>query len=112
MNAENLKYLKPFISLVLLICSLLFLVFLRMEERRLGYSILKINAEYKKILDQKRMMEMQLAKITRPQLLDSWAQRKLTLKKVSSSQIIHLSGSGQAVFTKPLAEATARKEMN
>jgi hypothetical protein len=93
MNADNLRYLKPFVSLVLIISSLFALVFLRMEERRLGYSILKLNSEYKKIEDQKRMLEMQLAKVTRPQLLDNWAQRKLTLKKLESNQIIHLSGA-------------------
>lgn len=93
MNADNLRHLKPFLSLVLIIASLLTLVFLRMEERRLGYGLLKLNAEYKKLIDQKRMMEMQLAKVTRPQLLDSWAQKKLTLKKLDSHQIIHLSGT-------------------
>jgi hypothetical protein len=67
-----------------------------MEERRLGYSILKLNSEYKKLVDQKRSLEIQLAKVTRPQLLDTWAQSKLTLKKVDSSQIIHLSGADNA----------------
>src|SRR5688572_22254438 len=92
MNAENLRHLRPFVSVVLIISSLLFLVFLRMEERRLGYGMLKLNTEYKKVVDQKRNLEMQLAKITRPQLVDNWAQRKLTLRKVDSKQIIHLSG--------------------
>jgi hypothetical protein len=110
MNAENIRYLKPFISLVIIISSLLFMVFLRMEERRLGYSILKTNAEYKKVIDQKRELEMQLAKTTRPQLLDTWAQRRLTLKKVESNQIIHLSGAGEVLFTKP-AMSRDRKEM-
>jgi hypothetical protein len=93
MNAENLKHLRPFVSVVLIISSLLILVFLRMEERRLGYSLLKLNVQYKKVVDQKRDLEMQLAKVTRPQLLDNWAQRKLTLRKLESNQIIHLSGS-------------------
>jgi cell division protein FtsL len=93
MNAENIRHLRPFVSVVLLILSLMTLVFLRMEERRLGYSLLKINAEYKKIVDQKRNLEMQLAKASRPQVVDNWAQRKLTLRKLESNQIIHLSGS-------------------
>lgn len=93
MNAENLRHLRPFLSVVLIISSLLFLVFLRMEERRLGYGLLKLNSEYKKVVDQKRNLEMQLAKVTRPQLLDNWAQRKFTLRKLESKQIIHLSGN-------------------
>src|SRR5688572_13330565 len=97
MNAENLNHLKPFLSLILIIGSLLTLVFLRMEERRLGYGVLRLNMSYKKVVDQKRMLEMQLAKVTRPQLLDTWAQRKLTLKKADSKQIIHLSGADGAL---------------
>jgi hypothetical protein len=110
MNAENLRYIKPFVSLVLVIGSSLLLVFLRMEERRLGYSILRANQEYKKFVDQKRGYEIQLAKITRPQLLDSWAQRKLTLKKVDSSQIIHLSGEAGA-FSRSDLSADAKKDL-
>ncbi len=102
MNAENLKHIKPFVSLLLIIGSLLFLVFLRMEERRLGYGILKVNSEYKKLADQKRNFEMILAKVTRPQLLDSWAQRKMTLKKVDSHQIIHLSMEGSSFSRKEM----------
>ena len=102
MNAENLKSIKPFASLLLIIGSLLFLVFLRMEERRLGYEILKANSEYKKLVDQKRSYEIILAKVTRPQLLDSWAQRKLTLKKIDAHQIIHLSIEGGSFSRKEM----------
>lgn len=62
-----------------------------MEERRQGYVVLKLNKEHKRFLEEKRTKEIQLAKLTRPQLLEQVAQSKLTLKKVQSNQIIHLS---------------------
>jgi len=69
------------------------LVFLQMEERRLGYSVLKLSREHKKILEEKQVKEIQLVKVTRPQLLEHMAQSKFTLKKLQADQIIHLSGS-------------------
>ena len=63
-----------------------------MEERRLGYNLLKLNRNHREQLEQKRSLEVQLAKITKPQLLDQVAQSRLTLKKLQSNQIIHLSG--------------------
>lgn len=63
-----------------------------MEERRMGYSVLKLTREHKKVSEEKRVQEVALAKITRPQLLESMAQQKFTLKKIQANQIIHLSG--------------------
>lgn len=68
-----------------------------MEERRLGYSVLKLSREYKKIQEEKYEREIKLVKITRPQLLESLAYSKFTLKKIQADQIIHLSGSNAAL---------------
>ncbi|WP_374000635.1 histidine kinase [Bdellovibrio bacteriovorus] len=92
MSSENFKQLKPFFSILLVIFTLFSIVFLQMEERRMGYSVLKLTREHKKVWEEKRTKEIALAKITRPQLLDSMAQQKFTLKKVQANQIIHLSG--------------------
>lgn len=62
-----------------------------MEERRQGYVVLKLKKEYKRIIEEKRTKDIQLAKLTRPQLLEHVAQSKLTLKKVQANQVIHLS---------------------
>lgn len=72
-------------------------VFLQMEERRIGYSILKLNKEHRKVIEAKRVKTMQLAKLTRPQHIERVAESKLTLRKMQSSQIIHLTGSAFAV---------------
>lgn len=92
MSSKQIVALKPFISLVMIIMTLFALVFLQMEERRMGYTVLKLNREHKKVIDMKRAKNIELARLNRPQLLESVAQKKLTLQKVQSSQIIHLSG--------------------
>lgn len=108
MSSQNFRQLKPFFSILLIIATLFSIVFLQMEERRMGYSVLKLTREYKKVYEEKRTKEISLAKITRPQLLDSVAQQKFTLKKVQANQIIHLSGpladSGDKVVSKDIAK--------
>lgn len=85
--------IKPFLSIIFIIGTLFSLVFLQMEERRLGYLILKMTREQRQVVDEKREKNMLLAKVTRPQQVEKMAQSKLTLKKIQASQIIHLSGA-------------------
>ncbi len=85
---------RPLISILLIITTLLVMVFLQMEERRLGYVLLKLNRQHRETLDDKREREILLAKYTRPQFVEKVAQNRLTLRKLSTSQIIHLSGEG------------------
>jgi hypothetical protein len=92
MSSENFRQLKPFFSILLIIFTLFSIVFLQMEERRMGYVVLKLSHEHKKVLEEKRVREIALAKVTRPQLLDHMAQQKFTLKRIQASQIIHLGG--------------------
>lgn len=93
MNRRSLRQLKPFCSVLIVILTFFSIVFLQMEERRIGYSVLKLSRLHKKILEDKHTKEIQLVKITRPQLLDHVAKSKFTLKKVQADQIIHLSGN-------------------
>lgn len=92
MNDGHIGNLRPFTSIVIIISSLFLIVFFQMEERRLGYQVLRLTKDYKRALSDYREKEIILVKLTRPQLLESLAQRKFTLKKVQSSQIIHLTG--------------------
>ena len=93
MSNENMKQLKPFLSVIFFILSMFVIVFFQMEERRLSYSLYKLNREYKNELEEKRKQSIQLAKLTRPQNVENIAQNKMDLKKVQKSQIIHLSGA-------------------
>lgn len=92
-NLQRLDSVKPFFSILFIIGTLFSLVFLQMEERRLGYAILKLTREQKTTLEEKRVKSMSLAKVTRPQHVEKVAQSKLTLKKAQSNQIIHLTGA-------------------
>lgn len=111
MSSENFRQLKPFCSILLIIVTLFSIVFLQMEERRLGYSVLKLTREYKKVFEEKRVKEISLAKVTRPQLLESMAQQKFTLKKVQANQIIHLSGPVLPGLEKTANKAVAKKDL-
>ena len=93
MNDDKLKDLKPFFSILIIIGTLFALVFLQMEERRIGYALLKQTREHNKIVEQKRIKTIALAKVTRPEHVEKMAETRLTLKKIQANQIIHLSGA-------------------
>ena len=91
MSTNEIRQLKPFLSLLFIITALLGIVFVKMEERRLSYVVLKLTQEHKKTIEIQKQKEIHLAKLTRPQLLENMATRKLTLKRATPSQIIHLT---------------------
>lgn len=101
MSSKSFRQLKPFCSVLIVIATFFTLVFLQMEERRMGYSVLKLSRQHKKILEEKHVKEIQLVKVTRPQLLEHMAQSKFTLKKIQAAQIIHLSGTTASVAELP-----------
>lgn len=91
MNSNEIRQLRPFLSVLFIVSTLLGLVFIKMEERRLSYVVLKNTKEHKRVIEIQKQKEIQLAKLTRPQLLENVATQKLTLKRVTPSQIIHLT---------------------
>lgn len=86
--------MKPFLSILIVIVSLFFVVFIQMEERRMGYMVLKLKKEHKMVMAEKRIKEIQLAKITRPQWLDDVAQNQFALRKTQANQIILMNQQG------------------
>jgi hypothetical protein len=90
-QANHLQQLRPFLSVLFIIMTLFGLVFIKMEERRLSYVVLKLSKELKKSIEIKKQKELVLAKLTRPQLLENVATQKLTLKRVKPEQIIQLT---------------------
>ncbi len=93
-----MKEMKPLISLLFIVITLFSLVFIQMEERRLGYQVLKLTQEHKKVIETKRIKTSNLAKMTRPQLIERTAQNQFTLKKVQTSQVIHLNSASVASY--------------
>jgi len=95
MNSSEIQQLKPFLSVLFIVTTLLGIVFVKMEERRLSYAVLKLTQVHRKTSEVQKQKEIQLAKLTRPQLLENVATQKLTLKRVTASQIIHLTSAGK-----------------
>lgn len=92
----GLREIAPFVSVVIIVASLFAIAFCKMEVRRMGYSLLQLTREERKMRDQQRQQMIQLAKITRPERLQAVAQNRLTLKKPESGQIIQMSERGIA----------------
>ncbi len=90
-NKTDVKHFKPFISVCFIIFTLFTLVFLKMEERRMSYAVLKLTREFKTVTEIKKQKEIQLAKLSRPQFVEHIAKGKLTLKRATDKQIIHLN---------------------
>jgi len=88
--------LAPFISVGIIVASLFGVAFMKMEVRRMGYSVLKLSREERTIRDLERQQLVQLAKITRPERLQELAQARLTLRKPHSGQIIQMTDHGVA----------------
>lgn len=91
MSSNELRQLKPFLSILFITATLLGIVFVKMEERRISYVVLKLTQEHKKTIEVQKQKEILLAKLTRPQLLENVATHKLTLKRATAAQIIQLS---------------------
>lgn len=91
MSSEHVRQLKPFLSVLFVVSTLFTMVFLKMEERRMSYVVLKNTREFKKHRELKKQKEILLAKLTRPQLVETVAKEKLTLKRATQAQIIHLN---------------------
>lgn len=94
MNKIDSTAIKPFLSVITIILTFFVIVFLQMEERRMGYLTLKLNRQHRQVLDDKSSLEIQLANLTRPQFLERVAQDRLTLKRAHAGQIIQLTGEG------------------
>lgn len=95
MKTTDLRQLKPFFSVLFIVTTLLVLVFIKMEERRISYVVLKNTKEHKRVMEMQKQKEITLAKLTRPQLMENVATHKLTLKRVTAAQIIHLSSTAK-----------------
>ncbi len=80
--------------------TLFFLVFLKMEERRMSYVVLKQTREYKKTSEIRKQKEIQLAKLVRPQFIENIAKGRLTLKRATAAQIIHLNPNTSVSYLK------------
>lgn len=90
MRLIEARPLTAFFSIIIIISTLFTLVFLQMEERRIGYEILKLNKELKTTTEKRRLLSIKMAQISRPQQIENIAKEKGSLLKADHSQIINL----------------------
>jgi cell division protein FtsL len=98
MHQEDVERFKPFLSVSFIILTLFGLVFLKMEERRVSYEVLRKTREFKKTSESQKQKEIELARLIKPQYIENVAKEKLTLKRISPAQIIHLNPKEQVTF--------------
>jgi cell division protein FtsL len=81
---------KEFISLALIFLSLLAVVWVHVEERRLGYELLKLSNQLETSLQRKSYLELEYAKLVRPKDLSEKAAQRLTLERLRPEQVIFI----------------------
>jgi hypothetical protein len=98
MSQKQVKTIKPFLS-VLLVMGLLFgFAFIKMENRRLGYSFMKLAQKEKQLRNQQRQKVIELARMTGPERVQLLATQHLPLKKAGEGQIIQMTEDGIAII--------------
>ena len=98
MSQQQVKTFKPFVSIALIMCFLFAFAFIKMENRRLGYSFMKLAQKEKQLRNQQREKSIKLARMTGPERVQLLATQELPLQKAGAGQIIQMTGSGMAII--------------
>lgn len=98
MSRDQVTTIKPFISVALLMCFLFTFAFIKMENRRMGYSFMKLAQKEKQLRNKQRQKSIQLARMTGPERVQLLATQRLPMKKAGQGQIIQMTGSGVAII--------------
>jgi hypothetical protein len=97
MSKKQVQSIKPFISVLLIMGFLFGYAFIKMENRRMGYSFMKLAQKEKHLRNQQRQKSLELARMIGPERVQYLATHKLPLKKATSGQIIQMTGDGLAI---------------
>lgn len=98
MSQKKVRNMKPFVSVVLLMIFLFSIAFVKMENRRMGYSFVKLAQKEKLMRLQRREKLVELAKMTGPQRVQFIATQRLPMKKAANNQIIQMTQAGHAIL--------------
>ena len=82
--------MKPFLSIMIFIVSLLAIVFCKMEVRRVGYTFWKTTKVEKDIKDNLRLKSLEFAQLTRPDRVEKYARQFWALNKPENRQVVQL----------------------
>ena len=97
MNEQPVKTIKPFVSILLMMCFLFGIAFIKMEIRRMGYSFVKLAQKEKEIRNQQRQKSVQLARMLSLERVQLLATQKLPMKKAAKGQIIQMTSEGVVI---------------
>lgn len=98
MSKQKVKTIKPFISIALFMCFLFIIAFIKMENRRMGYSFMKLAQKEKTLRNKQRERAIKLATMTGPERVQLLATQRLPMQKAKQGQIIQMTGSGVAII--------------
>ena len=84
--------LKPFLSVVVVVSTMLVMVCLKMQTRSLGYQIYQLTKLKTRLSDSTRLMQYDLSNLIRPDRIERLAETHLDLLKASRHQVIKVSG--------------------
>lgn len=88
---HRMQSIKPYISLMLVVSSLLVIVFCKMEIRRLGYVLWKESKIEKEIKDELRLQSLDYATLNRPERIERLAKQMWSLERPREKQIVQLN---------------------
>ncbi len=89
--------LRPFFSIMMIILSLLTIVFIKIEVRRLNYSILRKNRQHQVLMNRYHKNLMSYLEMTRGARLNRLARSQLTLDHAQKGQVILIVGGDIAI---------------
>ena len=84
------EHIRPLMSYMIIISSLLIIVFSKTEVRRLGYNVFRLTNIERQAREDLRHQQMRFAQLTRPERIELLAQTKLELREPQRGQIIQL----------------------
>jgi cell division protein FtsL len=90
--SKAVEDVKPFLSVLIFVGAMFFVVFFKMEVRRMGYAVWRLSRAEKSAADQKRLNSIELAKLSSPGRIEKIAQKNLALAKPSKGQMVQMNG--------------------
>ncbi len=88
--------MRPFLSLFFILLALFAVVFVKMENRRMGYVLLDLAEQEKRMTLKQRLALANLARMTSPERVRKIATTQLTFQTAKEGQVIRVAGSGTA----------------
>ncbi len=86
--------IKPFFSVFILLLSLFAIVYVKMENRRMGYALLELAEKEKRATQRQQLSMVSLARMTSPERVRKIATTQLTFQNAKQGQVIRVAGQG------------------